>query len=94
MDFFNETGFLSAFYGPFFGQKKFADFDHFFDMFSETFSGSELGTIFTDSGAHFHVFFEVGGARDCERRSFRETSKILVGVDQNRGPRLPAEFTM
>ena len=63
-------------------------------MFSDTFSGSDLGAIFIDSGAHFHDFFEVGGARDCERRSFRETSKTLVGVNKNRGPRLPTEVRM
>ena len=67
---------------------------HFCDVFSETFSASDLGTIFIDSGTHFHYFFEVGGARDCERRSFRETSKTLVGGDHNRGPRLPAEVRM
>ncbi len=72
-----------------------ADFiRHFFEVFSETFSASDLGTIFIDSGAHFHDFFEVGGARDCERRSFRETSKTLVGGYHNRGPRLPAEVRM
>ena len=72
-----------------------ADFiRHFLDMFSETFSGSDLGAIFIDSGAHFHDFFEVGGARDCARRSFREASKTLVGGYHNRGPRLPAEVRM
>ena len=31
-------------------------FRYFFDVFSETFSGSDSGTIFIDFGAHFHDF--------------------------------------
>ena len=67
-------------------------FRYFFDVFSETFSGSDSGAISINIRVHFHDFFEVGGARECERHSLRETAKTLAGADQDRGPTFPAEL--
>ncbi len=52
-------------------------FRYFFDVFSDTFSGSDSGAIFVDFGAHFHDFSRSKARATARGALFEKQRKTL-----------------